>query len=158
LGFIDRWIHALSEPLRASGGQIYRYIGDEIILTWPHTPRSAERALALVQDLTARLAAEAEAFHQQFGQAPQMRVAMHAGPVVTGEVGDIKREITYLGDTVNTAARIAGECRQHQTLVLASADSLHGAALPTGLSRQDLGPVTLRGRSEPVTLALVRAA
>jgi adenylate cyclase len=83
-------------------------------------------------------------------------VAMHAGPVVTGEVGDIKREITYLGDTVNTAARIAGECRQYQALVLASAASLSGAALPVGLSRIDLGPVKLRGRSEPVALALVR--
>lgn len=158
LGFIDRWIHALSEPLLASGGQIYRYIGDEIILTWPYSPRAAERALALVQALTDRLAAEAEAYRQQFGEAPLMRVAMHAGPVVTGEVGDIKREITYLGDTVNTAARIAGECRQHQGLVLASAESLRGAALPAGLSRHDLGPVPLRGRSEPVALALVRSA
>ena len=110
----------------------------------------------LVQALTARLAANAETYRRQFGEAPLMRVAMHAGPVVTGEVGDIKREITYLGDTVNTAARIAGECRQYQALVLASAASLSGAALPVGLCRIDLGPVKLRGRSEPVALALVR--
>ena len=156
LGFIDQWIHDLTDPLMAAEGQIYRYIGDEIILTWPYSPHAAERALVLVQALTARLAANAEAYRRQFGEAPLMRVAMHAGPVVTGEVGDIKREITYLGDTVNTAARIAGECRQHQALVLASAQSLRGVVLPSGLSRYDLGAVPLRGRSEPVALALVR--
>ena len=31
-------------------------------------------------------------------------MALHAGPVVAGELGDYKREIAFLGDVVNTTA------------------------------------------------------
>jgi hypothetical protein len=30
---------------------------------------------------------------------------LHLGPLVAGEIGGFKREITYLGDAMNTAAR-----------------------------------------------------
>jgi adenylate cyclase len=156
LAFLDRWIHALTEPLLASGGRIYRYVGDEVILTWTWTPGAPERALAFTLAAADAIAADVEAWRRDFGAAPRTRAALHAGPVVAGEIGDIKREIAFLGDTLNTAARIAEEARRHDALVLASAEALAGATLPEGLERADLGPVALRGKAEPVALALLR--
>ena len=155
LAFLDRWIHQLTEPLLASGGLIYRYIGDEMILTWVWTPDAASRALAVAADAAAAVARDAEIWHRDFGAAPEMRAALHAGPVIAGEIGDLKREITFLGDTLNTAARIAGEARKHDGLVLASAEALDGARLPDGWTRRDLGPVALRGKAEPLALAAI---
>jgi adenylate cyclase len=34
------------------------------------------------------------------------RAGLHCGPVVIGEMGSLKKEIVFLGDTVNTTARI----------------------------------------------------
>ncbi len=158
LAFLDRWIHQLTEPLLASGGLIYRYIGDEMILTWVWTPDAPSRALAFAADAAAAVARDAEIWRRDFGAAPRMRAALHAGPVIAGEIGDLKREITFLGDTLNTAARIAGEARNHDGLVLASAEALDGARLPPGLVRRELGPVALRGKAEPVALAAIRRA
>lgn len=155
LAFLDRWIHQLTEPLLVSGGRIYRYIGDEMILTWAWTPDAASQALAFATDAAAAIARDAEIWRRDFGAVPEMRAALHAGPVVAGEIGDLKREITFLGDTLNTAARIAGEARKHGGLVLASAEALDGARLPPGLVRRDLGPVALRGKAEPVALAVI---
>jgi len=152
LAFLNRWIHVLTEPLLATKGRIYRYVGDEAILTWEWTAGAAERALAFAVDATHAVAADAEIWKRDFGEIPRMRIALHGGPVIAGEMGDLKREITFLGDTLNTAARIAGVARNHNALVLASAGAIDGAALPAGLDRRDLGPVALRGKAEPVAL------
>lgn len=153
LAFLNRWIHALTEPLLAADGRIYRYVGDEAILTWEWTGDAADRALAFAVAATEAVAADAEGWRRDFGEVPRVRIALHGGAVIAGEVGDLKREITFLGDTLNTAARIAGEARNHDALVLASTEAIDGAALPTGLVRRDLGPVALRGKAEPVALA-----
>ncbi len=155
LAFLDRWIHRLTEPLLVSGGRIYRYIGDEMILTWEWTPDAVSRALGFAADADAAVARDAETWRRDFGAVPEMRAALHAGPVIAGEIGDLKREITFLGDTLNTAARIADEARKHGGLVLASAEALDGVRLPPGLVRRDLGPTALRGKAEPVALAVI---
>jgi len=157
LAFLDRWIHDLTEPLLASGGRIYRYIGDEVILTWMHTPDAARRALDFAAAAKEAMARGAVAYRRDFDAVPRMRAALHAGRVVAGEIGDLKREITFLGDTLNTAARIAEESRSHDGLLLASTAALEGVALPPGFARRDLGPVVLRGRVAPVDLAVIHA-
>ena len=141
-----------TEPLLASGGRIYRYVGDEAILTWEWTGNTSSRALRFAADATLALTADAERWKRDFGAVPRIRTALHAGPVIAGEIGDLKREIAFIGDTLNTASRIAEEARNHDALVLASAEAIEGAQLPAGLDRQDLGPVQLRGKAEPVAL------
>lgn len=153
--FLDRWIRTLTEPLLASGGRIYRYVGDEAVLTWTWTPDAVERALAFVVAAADAVARDTETWQRDFGAAPRTRAALHAGPVIAGEIGDLKREIAFLGDTLNTASRILEETRRHDGLVLASAEALDGVRLPAGSVRRDLGPVALRGKAEPVPLVVI---
>lgn len=47
--------------------------------------------------------------------------AIHAGALVSGEMGDWKREIVMLGDTMNTTARIENVCRTKHWDYIASA-------------------------------------
>ena len=41
--------------------------------------------------------------------------------VTVAEVGDIKRDLAFLGDTMNTAARIEGQCNIYNKNLLISA-------------------------------------
>jgi len=152
LAFLDRWIHALTEPLLAYDGQIYRYVGDEVILTWEWTADAPSRALAFAIEADKAVADAAASWQRDFGIVPRMRLALHGGPVVAGEIGDVKREITFLGDTLNTAARIAQQARHHEALVIASAEVIEGMTLPASLVSHPLGPVQLRGKAEPIPL------
>jgi len=158
LAFLDRWIHALTEPLLASDGRIYRYIGDEVILTWRWTEDAPARALAFAVEAARTISGATVAWQRDFGMVPRMRLALHGGPVVAGEIGDVKREITFLGDTLNTAARIAQESRQHEALIVASAEVIDSVALPDGLAAHPLGPVRLRGKAEPLELVCLAPA
>ena len=72
-------------------------------------------------------------------------------------MGSVKREIVFLGDTVNTAARIQDFCRQTGERVLASADLIDRLELPQGVAKRSLGDLRLRGKGADISLyALIR--
>src|SRR5215472_1418948 len=79
---------------------------------------------------------------------------LHCGPVVTGEMGSLKNEIVFLGDTVNTAARIQEFCRQTGDRVLASAALVNRLELPFGITKRPLGDLRLAARK--VILRFIR--
>ena len=67
-------------------------------------------------------------------------------------MGSVKREIVFLGDTVNTAARIQELCRQTGDRVLASADLIDRLELPRGIAKRSLGDLRLRGKGADLAL------
>ena len=83
---------------------------------------------------------------------------LHRGPVVTGEIGTVKHEIAYLGDTLNTAARIEQACREFQRPFLASSDVIQALELSAGFEAESLGPIELRGVESSVELFAVTAS
>jgi adenylate cyclase len=80
------------------------------------------------------------------------RAGLHCGPVVIGEMGSVKKEIVFLGDTLNTAARLQEICRQAGDRVLASAALLKVLELPFGITKRPLGDLHLRGNESDVVL------
>jgi adenylate cyclase len=67
-------------------------------------------------------------------------------------MGSTKTEIVFLGDTVNTAARIQDLCRQTGDRILASVDLIDRLQLPPGILKRSLADLRLRGKG--VDLAL----
>ena len=87
-----------------------------------------------------------------FGIVPDFWAGMHMGRVVSGEIGASKQEIVYIGDTMNTTARIEQACRTYQKPFLLSGALLSSLELPEGWIAEDLGHVELRGVGEKVEL------
>jgi adenylate cyclase len=155
--FLNRVFLDATDPVLEAHGEIYRYIGDEIIVTWPRA-RGAE-SVACLFAIDEALRVRAGDYEREFGAAPLVRGALHAGTLIVGEMGDIKREIVMLGDTMNTTARIEGACRTTGRDYIASADALRRTApLPPGIRAESLGKLPLRGKEEEIELfALGRA-
>ena len=55
-------------------------------------------------DALEQLDERAKAYIRDFGLRANFRAALHCGPVAIGELGTIKMEIAFLGDTMNTSA------------------------------------------------------
>lgn len=153
LELMNEFVHDIGAALEGSGGTIYQYVGDEAIITWRlDKSRDISGAVEVVLRLCARVAARGESYRSRFGVVPRFRAALHAGPVVVGEMGDSKLEIVLLGDTVNTTARIEQSCRELDRDFLASAEALALVTLPPGAESEEMPPVTLKGKSRPVRL------
>ena len=147
------FIDDLTQPIVAARGEIHRYVGDELIATWKLDEGTADgRCIAACFAAIDQLARRADNYRRDFGAAVAVRAGLHCGPVVTGEMGSVKREIVFLGDTVNTAARIQELCRETGDRVLASADLIGRLELPRGIAKRPLGDLRLRGKGADLAL------
>ena len=73
-------------------------------MTWAVADgRDDARPLACFFAIERALERAAQPFAREFGVAPRLRAALHAGPVITGEVGGSRRAIVFHGDVMNTA-------------------------------------------------------
>ncbi|MEM6264349.1 MAG: adenylate/guanylate cyclase domain-containing protein [Bacteroidota bacterium] len=145
----------LSEPIVRFGGEIYQYVGDEVIVTWKLKGDFAQNALDCFFAMKLALGNQSKKYEAKYGVIPTFKAGLHHGKVTTGEIGVIKREITFSGDVLNTTARIQGLCNHYQVDLLVSEKFVQ--ALPsTGTYRPiPLGEAELRGRHKMMNLFTV---
>ena len=157
-GLLRRFVDQLTEPILESRGEIYQYAGDEIVITWRWADGIADaacvRCFFQIEDAVARGAA---AYRRDFGSVPVFRAALHGGTVVGGELGDLKREIVFTGDVLNTAGRLEAWAKQlaPETLV-ASTAVVEALDLPPELYAEPAEELRLRGQSDPVHVQRLR--
>ena len=109
---MNEFIRDVTEPILVSRGEIYDYVGDEIIVTWmPDTGLHQSRCVRCFIDICKAIDSRSTAYKLSFGHIPKFRAALHIGPVVAGEMGVVKQAIVFLGDTVNITARIETACK-----------------------------------------------
>ena len=156
---LNRFVTDLTDPIVAARGEIYSYVGDELIATWKlHEGIAQARCVVACFAAIDLLERSAPDYRREFGVAVTFRAGLHCGPVVTGEMGSVKKEIVFLGDTVNTTARIQDFCRQTGDRVLASAELIDRLELPPGVAKRSLGDLRLRGKGVDLSLyALTKA-
>jgi adenylate cyclase len=149
--FLAAVFSAVAEPVELCRGEIYQYVGDEIVITWVEADGVADaRALRCFFAMGAALAADANRFVQRFGVQPALRAALHLGEVIAGEVGQVRRAIVFHGDVMNTTGRLEQATREVGCLFIASADALASLNPPPDIRTHDLGALALRGRVEPI--------
>ena len=156
---LNRLVTDLSGPIVLRGGEIHKYVGDELIATWSlaRGVRDAACVRACFAALDRLVASRAD-YEREFGAAVQVRAGLHCGPVVVGEMGSVKKKIALLGDALNTAARLVDACRERGETVIASADLLDRLMLPAGVTMRSLGEVRLRGKQQAIGLCVLAQA
>jgi len=156
--FLDGVFRLASDPIGDHGGEIYQYVGDEMVVTWPAAEaRGDARPIACFFAIVSALEKVAPEFEREFGVAPRLRAALHAGPVISGEIGDSKRDIVFHGDVMNTAARLEQATRDLDRRFLVSTDALSRLTATERYVLERLGPQALRGRAAPIEVYAVAA-
>ncbi len=157
--FLGEVFRVASDPIDGHYGEVYQYVGDEIVITWTVAKeRDAARPLACFFAIEEALERTAPDFKRAFGAVPRLRAALHAGAVITGEVGGSRRAIVYHGDVMNTASRMEQAARDLQRQFLVSDDALKRLAGLDGFALEDLGLQQLRGRSAALHVYAVTAS
>ncbi|MGF1454778.1 MAG: adenylate/guanylate cyclase domain-containing protein [Alphaproteobacteria bacterium] len=154
--FLNRFIQTVSPAILEQGGRIHAYVGDEIIAEWPAASGMRRgRCLRAVRDALELTRSCAPAFERDFGLAPRFRAILHMGPVVVGEMGGAKREIVFLGGTLNTASRMEAHAKAINETVVASRDLVEVLPVPPEARIRPLGDATLKDVARPVPLVAV---
>ena len=150
--YLNTLFGELIDVVNDNRGIVNKFLGDGFMAVFgapADDPRQIPHAVHAAQAILARV----EALNRSGAIAPtQIGIGLHAGELVTGNVGAHERkEYTLIGETVNLAARIEQATKDFSARLLVSEAiwrRLHGP--PAGAD--DLGPVALRGQSQPIRL------
>jgi len=148
---LRRVVDSLTEPILETQGDIYQYAGDEVVITWPLGTgvRDANciRSFFAVRDVIAEAAAR---YERDFGVVPRFRAGLHGGTVTAGELGDLRQQIVFVGDILNTAARLEEYAKRSGLDLVVSGALLERLELPAGVEARRCGELLLRGKDERV--------
>jgi adenylate cyclase len=150
---VNECFRDLATPVLESAGEIYEYVGDEVVLTWTEE-RGLRNAncIRVYFDFTRRLETKREAYLEKFGIVPEFKAGVHVGEVISAEIGDLKKSLVFNGDVLNTGSRIQGQCGELGKRLLASSHLVERLVVPPEWRVEDMGEVSLRGKRAPVRL------
>jgi adenylate cyclase len=147
---LDRFYGIATRAVIDHDGSVDKFVGDELVaMYFPllSGERHAERAIA-----TATALLEATGHGSPTGPWLPLGAGVHTGLAWVGAVGDGQRtDLTALGDTVNTTARLASAAGVGEILV--SAPAAEVAGLDAGLEHLSLD---LKGKARPTDVVVLR--
>ena len=154
---VNRFLTAMTGAILDSGGTIDKYIGDCVMAFWnaplddpAHAGRACEAALSMrvhLRQLNEELRAEAKDGAPSFGTI-SMGVGINTGQCCVGNMGSEQRfNYSVLGDNVNLAARFEEETKKFGVDVVIGESTRRQVR---DFAFQELGQITVRGRSQPV--------
>lgn len=154
--FLNDYYADISEAIIATEGEIYQYVGDEVVITWAQQNKAIyDKCITCFFSIKNIIRQRADVYRKLYGQVPVFKAGFHCGKVVTGRIGILKKELVFTGDVLNTAARIQGVCNLHNV------DNLMSEPLVIHLKKisvyqfKEIGDIQLRGKSEKLKLFTV---
>lgn len=151
--FVNDFFHDISEPVLRCAAQIYQYVGDEVVFTWRIKDglRDANcvRLFFLIEDMIKK---KAYLYKSRYNSVPKFKAGLHCGEVIAAVVGDIKKELIYNGDAINTTARIRSACSELNEEFLVSQHLVSRLSLPENITLTDKHLINLKGKLEPMHL------
>lgn len=146
--FIRDCFEDINDVLSTYYAQVYQYVGDEIVVTWPTSEGiKKHRCMRFYFACQKQFQDSAGHYIKNYGMLPEFKAGMHSGIVSAVEIGKIKKDIAYHGDTLNIAARIQSICNEYDKSFLVSNYLIEKMSGHPNMTTETIGEVLLKGRS-----------
>lgn len=157
--FMNRFLTPMTDLIQARRGTIDKYMGDAIMAFWNapldvdgHAARACEAALAMQAHLgTLNAEWEKEALAEGRRHIPvAIGVGLNTGQATVGNFGSEQR-LTYscLGDEVNLASRLEGQCKTYRTGIVIGENTSRAVA---DFATLELDLILVKGKGIPVRM------
>lgn len=151
--FLNDFFHDMTDSILECKGKVHQYVGDEIVIMWTLKDgcehMNCVRCFFLIEEAINK---NQDRYIQKYGINPGFKAGLHCGSVIAGEMGDLKKDIVFHGDTMNTAARIEAECHTYKKKFLASSAIINAAGIDKGYRTEFMGSILLRGKEKPLDI------
>lgn len=154
--FIQDCFFDLNEIILNHDAEIYQYVGDEAVLSWPYKKGLASNnCLGLFFAFQQQLELRKAYYFEKYSIYPEFKAGLHGGTLMVAEVGSVKKELAYHGDVINTSARIQAKCNTYKVSLLISEKLLKDLNIDEFSISKSLGYVQLKGKQEEVIIYAV---
>ncbi len=145
--------HDLTNTVLKYNADIYQYVGDEVVLSWRISKGLDEsNCLKTFFAFDHFLASRKKYYEENYGQLPEFKAGLDMGTVTVTEIGDIKREIAYHGDVLNTASRIQHLCKENHEKMMISEKLATHLQVSKLFTKKLVGEINLRGKKSVTNL------
>jgi len=147
----------ISKIIRDYQAEIYQYVGDEVVLTWPaNRGFKNNNCIRLFFEFQKIIKNRSSYYIENYKCIPEFKGGMHYGMVTTVEIGDVKKEIVFHGDVLNTSSRIQNLCKKYQRDLLVSGCMITRMPSCDHLTSYYIDSVVPRGKSETIEIHCVK--
>ena len=154
--FMNRFLTPMTDLILGNRGTVDKYMGDAIMAFWNaplandgHAIRACETALGMQARLRAlNIDWKAEAEREKRKHIPvNIGIGLNTGEASVGNFGSSQR-LTYscLGDAVNLASRLEGQCKAYAVGVIIGEKTRERAS---GFATVELDLIMVKGKTEP---------
>ena len=154
---MNRLLTPLSAEILENQGTIDKYMGDAIMAFWnapildeDHALNACKSALGMrvaLDQLNAQLAREAEVGKEE-AILLDVGIGINSGPCVVGNMGSEQRfDYSVLGDTVNLASRLEGQCKTYGSGITIGEATAN--AVSERMAYVELDMIRVKGKREP---------
>lgn len=142
----------LSDTVVNNEAEIYRYMGDAVLIHWPLKEGiQADRCFNVYFEFSQQLHWQREYFKEQYGFVPKFKAAAHCGQVVAAVVGVQKQEISFFSDVINTLARLQEQCNPlNQRMLISGSLESRLDKDKSQYKLHQLGPIKLKGKQHSI--------
>lgn len=121
--FIQDCFRDFSNVALDLGGEIYQFVGDEVVTTWKvRQDFDYSACTALHFAMASRLKSRKQYYINRYEIFPEFRSSIHCGEVSSAVVGEFKSEIAYHGGVLNLCSRLQNVCRDYDAELVTSED------------------------------------
>lgn len=154
LEMLNDCLTVLSRVIDEHEGIIDKYIGDEIMALFGAPIAREDSAVQAIYCAISMMDVLKEWNRIRSArnlETLQIGIGIHTGQMIAGNIGaENHLSYTVLGHNVNLASRLSGYAKEMEILI--TDQTLHSKDVENRFQTESLGPITLRGVSEPVTL------
>ena len=138
-------------------GEIYQYLGDGAIISWKVKSGILDsNYLKAYFAFQKRISRREKYFNRKYKLVPKFKAGVHVGHVMALLVGQTRRDISYNGDTINTAARIESMCKEYQQDLLISEDLYKRTEDKDAYLFKQIGRIKLKGKRKSTGIYQVK--
>ncbi len=148
--------HDLNKIVFKVNTEIYQYVGDEVVLTWVNKKDYLNKyAIKTTFEFKRQIEKRRHYYLKNYGLVPEFKGGLNLGKVSVAEIGEIKRDIAYHGDVINTASRLQEAAKQYGKNLMVSRKVIDELSENNGFYIEEMPTIELKGKKKKVDVFCV---
>ncbi len=151
--FLNDFYYDITKCIITAKGNIYRYVGDEIVVSWiiKNGIHNAN-CLRTYFYITFEIKKQKEKYILRYGLVPEYTACFHSGVVVAGEIGEVKSQIVFSGETLSDLQKLKKASSIYNQNLIISESLLNQIDIPAIYKSKELGLISAKDQGKEINV------
>ena len=142
--FLNDFYYDITKCIITAKGNIYRYVGDEIVVSWNmKTGLQNVNFLRTYFYIKFEIRKQREKYLTLYGIVPEYTTCFHEGVIIVGEIGEVKSQIVFSGETLSELQKLKKARSKFQSDLIISESLIRQIEIPEIYIAEQLGNISL---------------